>query len=50
MNYKVYFTLVKKGAAVKKASNVGREAYLGFHVRECPHIPKILVMDQSHLL
>jgi hypothetical protein len=40
----------KKGkrAAVKKDFNLGREAYFGFLVRECPHIPKILLMDQSN--
>jgi hypothetical protein len=25
-----------------------REAYLGFYVGECPHVPKILVMGQSN--
>jgi hypothetical protein len=29
------------------ASILAREAYLGFYVGECPHVPKILMMGQS---
>jgi len=26
----------------------GRSPYLSFYVGKCPHVPKILVMDQSN--
>jgi hypothetical protein len=29
-----------KGSMTKYTSILGREAYLGFNVGECPHVPK----------
>jgi hypothetical protein len=34
-----------KGTINKACLYVG---YLGFYVGECPHVPKILMMDQSN--
>jgi len=41
----IYITCKREGRGSKACLHVG---YLGFYVGECPHVPKILMMDQSN--